>query len=85
MICSACPGPRGTEPVLCVELEAGARGIDQAKLFAQLLDLGSRHAHTRGIRTFLVHPAFPVDIRHNAKIFREKLGPWAAGKLGRRM
>jgi len=24
---------------------------------------------------------FPVDIRHNAKIFREKLARWAAVKL----
>lgn len=29
----------------------------------------------------LIHPSFPVDIRHNAKIFREQLGPWAAEKL----
>ncbi len=29
----------------------------------------------------LLHPSFPVDIRHNAKIFREKLTPWAARKL----
>jgi olefin beta-lactone synthetase len=30
----------------------------------------------------LFHPAFPVDIRHNAKIFREKLAVWAAKELG---
>jgi hypothetical protein len=24
----------------------------------------------------------PVDIRHNAKIFRERLAPWAARKQG---
>lgn len=29
----------------------------------------------------LLHPSFPVDIRHNAKIFREKLTPWAARKV----
>ena len=33
------------------------------------------------ITTFLFHPAFPVDIRHNAKIFREKLAVWAAKEL----
>ena len=33
------------------------------------------------IKTFLFHPAFPVDIRHNAKIFREKLAVWAAREL----
>ena len=38
-------------------------------------------AHTKGIETILFHPAFPVDIRHNAKIFREKLAVWAARRL----
>jgi olefin beta-lactone synthetase len=28
----------------------------------------------------MIHPSFPVDIRHNAKIFREKLAVWAAGR-----
>ena len=32
-----------------------------------------------------LHPAFPVDIRHNAKIFREKLGPWAERSLQTRL
>ena len=37
---------------------------------------------TREIETFLLHPSFPVDIRHNAKIFREKLAE--VGVEGRR-
>ena len=37
--------------------------------------------HTRAIQTILFHPSFPVDIRHNAKIFREKLAAWAAERL----
>ena len=40
------------------------------------------HDHTRGIKTFLAHPKFPVDVRHNSKIFREKLAVWADRKLG---
>ena len=32
-------------------------------------------------QTILFHPSFPVDIRHNSKIFREKLAVWAARKL----
>jgi hypothetical protein len=43
--------------------------------------LGRGHPLTAAIDDFLVHPAFPVDIRHNVKIFREKLAAWAAGKL----
>jgi hypothetical protein len=32
---------------------------------------------TAGIADFMLHPSFPVDIRHNAKIFREHLAVWA--------
>lgn len=70
------------EPVLCVELESEARGQDEARLRAELLALGAKFPHTQAIRTLLFHPAFPVDIRHNAKIFREKLAVWAKGQLG---
>ena len=42
---------------------------------------GRSRPHTQRIRTFLFHPAFPVDVRHNAKIFREKLAVWAARRL----
>jgi len=37
---------------------------------------------TSSIRLFLIHPDFPVDIRHNAKIFREQLSDWAQQQLG---
>ena len=43
--------------------------------------LGAAHPQTRAVRTILFHPSFPVDIRHNAKIFREKLAAWAARRL----
>ena len=69
------------EPVLCVELEAAARGDSPETLREELRRLGAAHAHTRDIDTILFHPAFPVDVRHNAKIFREKLAAWAARKL----
>lgn len=71
------PQGDGTEPVLCVELEADARGTDLSRLRSELRTLAEAHAHTRAIRTFLVHPGFPVDIRHNAKISREALAVWA--------
>ena len=70
-----------TTPVLCVEREPGGTQPDDAALTAALLELGAKHEQTRPIQTMLFHPAFPVDIRHNAKIFREKLAVWAAGKL----
>lgn len=62
-------------PVLCVELEKGT--AEGASLRGELLTLGAAHEHTRNIRTILFHPGFPVDIRHNAKISREKLAAWA--------
>jgi hypothetical protein len=34
------------------------------------------------IHRVLIYPGrLPTDIRHNAKIFREQLGPWAAKVL----
>ena len=65
-------------PVLCVELEKGVRANHEA-LSAELREIAGAHLHTATIDTFLFHPEFPVDIRHNAKIFREKLAVWAAG------
>lgn len=69
------------QPVLCVELEPAARADSKDALRAELKALGARHESTRQIETFLFHPSFPVDVRHNAKIFREKLALWAARQL----
>lgn len=70
----------GQLPVLCVELEKG-KSVDREKVRLELLEIGAAHIHTHGIKTILFHPGFPVDIRHNAKIFREKLAFWAARRL----
>lgn len=67
-------------PVLCVELEKG-RWINREKVRAELLEIGRSHINTQGITTILFRRSFPVDIRHNAKIFREKLARWAAGRI----
>jgi acyl-CoA synthetase (AMP-forming)/AMP-acid ligase II len=67
-------------PILCVELAKGKK-IDRDKVRLELLEIGAAHIHTHGINTILFHPGFPVDIRHNAKIFREKLALWAARSL----
>ncbi len=73
--------PGRQRPVLCVELESGTDTSELERIHRELLVLGAGNTLTRDIRTFLFHPAFPVDIRHNAKIFREKLAIWAAEKL----
>ena len=49
--------------------------LDEVRLLAQTSPL------TKSIDDFLLHPSFPVDIRHNAKIFREKLALWAGKRL----
>lgn len=67
------------KPVLCVELEKGMQGDEMLR--EELLAIARDHIHTHAIETILFHPSFPVDIRHNAKIFREKLAVWAAEKL----
>lgn len=66
-------------PVLIVELQA--RVGDRERLFAELQQLAEANTMTAQVSTFLVHPSFPVDIRHNAKIFREQLAVWAAKQL----
>ncbi len=68
-------------PVLCVELLPAKRKSDRDRLRREILDLGKSFAQTRPIDTILFHPRFPVDVRHNAKIFREKLAVWAARKI----
>lgn len=55
---------------------------DRQTLLAEVLDVAASHELTLAIKDTLIHPSFPVDIRHNAKIFREKLAVWAAKELG---
>ncbi len=69
------------KPVLCVELEAEHRGGDTASIGRELREIAQSKDHTRSIETFLFHPGFPVDIRHNAKIGRPELSAWAAGRV----
>jgi acyl-coenzyme A synthetase/AMP-(fatty) acid ligase len=76
-------GAPGTQrPVLCVELADGVPAAAFERIEAELRMIGTRHPHTARVRAFLLHPGFPVDIRHNAKIGREKLAAWAAIQPG---
>jgi len=69
-------------PVLCFEPLARGTRAGQQRIAAGLRDIALAHAHTAALDTFLMHPGFPVDIRHNAKIGREKLAAWATRQLG---
>jgi acyl-CoA synthetase (AMP-forming)/AMP-acid ligase II len=64
-------------PVIVIEPKPGQAprsASEKAALLSQLRALGQAHAHTRPIHDFVIYPRpFPVDIRHNSKILREKL------------
>ena len=71
-------------PVLCIERDHEAfskNPLEEQELFNQLKSVGAKFEHTKGITRFLIHPGFPVDIRHNAKIGREKLAVWAQARV----
>jgi acyl-CoA synthetase (AMP-forming)/AMP-acid ligase II len=66
-----------TYPVLCYEV-GSTLGVER-----QLRVRAQQFEHTRRISTFLMYGfSFPVDVRHNSKIFREKVAAWADRKLG---
>ena len=66
------------QPVLIVELH-DRKTTDG--IVSDLKQMALENELTSTIEHFLIHPSFPVDIRHNAKIFREKLTVWADNEL----
>jgi len=71
--------PHKQTPVIVVEPVGPV--ADQKRLFAELRERARANPLTEQIEHFLIHRSFPVDIRHNAKIFREKLATWAAKRV----
>jgi acyl-CoA synthetase (AMP-forming)/AMP-acid ligase II len=69
--------PGAQVPVLCVELVAGVAAGEWPRIERELQVLAQTQPHTARVTRFLRHRKFPVDIRHNAKIGREKLAAWA--------
>ncbi len=76
-------GPRGgQQPIVIVELQPGVSR--SATLERDLLAWARRQPSRidlRRVKRVLVHPRFPVDVRHNAKIHRLALAAWAAKRL----
>jgi acyl-CoA synthetase (AMP-forming)/AMP-acid ligase II len=75
----------GKEPALVVEPLPEFWPDSQSKEDAfkgELRYLASQSHLTASISSFLFHKSFPVDARHNAKIFREQLQEWAEKSLG---
>jgi acyl-CoA synthetase (AMP-forming)/AMP-acid ligase II len=76
-------GPAGAQtPVICIEPMGNPSGKEMKEIREELLATAREHVLLNPIQTLLFHKQFPVDIRHNSKIFREKLAVWAAGKTG---
>ncbi len=71
------------KPVICIEIEPNQKPHKKT-LEKELLELGAQNIITKDIKKILFHKSFPVDIRHNSKIFREKLAIWAEKKLDKR-
>tara|TARA_B100000686_G_scaffold161289_1_gene168923 strand:+ start:2764 stop:4401 length:1638 start_codon:yes stop_codon:yes gene_type:complete len=67
-------------PVIIIESEQGKHpeNEEDRRPFAnELIKLAKNSPIKQDIKRILFHPNFPVDARHNAKIFREKLTLWA--------
>jgi acyl-CoA synthetase (AMP-forming)/AMP-acid ligase II len=68
--------PGRMAPALVVENTPIAK--DRKLFFNVLRRAALSQPHTAGITRFFLHPRFPVDTRHNAKIHRLALARWAA-------
>ncbi len=71
-------------PFICIELESDINKSVmnfEEQLFKELKVIALKQPQTFEIEHFAIHPKFPVDIRHNAKINREKLTDWAQRKI----
>jgi acyl-CoA synthetase (AMP-forming)/AMP-acid ligase II len=72
------------QPVIVIEPHPDkfpATADATARFTGELLRLGAANPLTAGITSVLFHWAFPVDVRHNVKISRDKLATWAAEQL----
>ena len=72
------------KPVICIELKKEKKTKSKKIIKNELLRLAGKFEITKNIDTIIFHKSFPVDIRHNAKIFREKLIPQASKELAKR-
>lgn len=67
-------------PVMIIELHKPVTR-NPKDIIEEIEKICSAHPLTENIGCVLIHDSFPVDIRHNAKIFREKLAHWAHAKV----
>ncbi len=73
-------GPKNDEtPVIFIEPHSKIK--DEKIFIGELFALAKSNPLTAGIKHIFIEKSFPVDIRHNSKIFREKLAEKARKKL----
>ena len=79
-------GTTGSEkPVMIIEPLPNAwptTPADSQALIEEIKQQLADHPKTSSIKDVLLRQKLPVDIRHNSKIFREQLKPWAEQQLG---
>ena len=69
------------KPVLCIESEHRLTFAQKETILSAYRQKSSSIPKVKSIQSFLFYQGtFPVDIRHNAKIFRENLTAWAKTK-----
>lgn len=68
------------EPAIVVEFKKGKK-IHKRSALEELKKMAKEHLTTQGIEIFLVQKNLPVDVRHNVKIHRLKLGRLYTKKL----
>jgi len=65
-------------PVLCIEMDGS---LDKLSVAGGVSTMMMKHTARWSLSRFEFYPGqFPVDVRHNSKIFREKLAVWAQAK-----
>ncbi len=70
----------GKEPAIVVEPYPQffpEPGKQTEEFISKLQECARSHSLSQGITKFFFHRSFPVDARHNAKIYRDQLGEWA--------
>ena len=74
-------GPRGNQKMVLIlePIQKTLLGDSsmQKEVIQELLELAVSYDSASKVSHFLWHECLPTDIRHNAKIFREKLSEWA--------
>ena len=70
-----------SRPAIVIEPGRRLGARERRKLAIELFRLGQANPATKDIGLLFYHAGFPTDIRHNAKINREELAKWAAGRL----